>query len=247
MNDNRNKICVITDNEFIYYNFLNIIEKHKLNIRDFDFFTSKKNEIKNMNSNQYLPSVSLKKSSLEDFRQYYLIISAHCKQIFPNYLVENIRCINIHPGFNPFNRGWFPQVFSIINKKPIGATIHEIDTELDHGAIIAQEKVDIDKFDTSYDVYKKVQNKEIELLDKNLIKILENKYETKIPSSNGNINLKKDFDLLCELDMSKVQSVSETIDLLRALTFDGYKNAYFYDDDGSKIFVSIKLEKEMQE
>ena len=53
----------------------------------------------------------------EWMRHYKVGISAHCKQIFPAKLVENVRCYNIHPGYNPYNRGWFPQVFSIINKK----------------------------------------------------------------------------------------------------------------------------------
>ena len=67
---------------------------------------------------------------------YNLIISLHCKQIFPSNLVKSITCINIHPGYNPYNRGWFPQVFSIINSKPIGATIHVMDENIDHGPII---------------------------------------------------------------------------------------------------------------
>ena len=67
---------------------------------------------------------------------YDLVISAHCKQIFPDILVNSVRCINIHPGLNPYNRGWFPQVFSIINKKPIGCTIHLMDEEIDHGDVI---------------------------------------------------------------------------------------------------------------
>ena len=36
---------------------------------------------------------------------YQLVISVHCKQIFPKRLVENVLCINLHPGYNPFNRG----------------------------------------------------------------------------------------------------------------------------------------------
>jgi hypothetical protein len=78
-------------------------------------------------------------------RSYDVIISWHCRQIFPKELIERVRCINIHPGFNPYNRGYFPHVFS---------------------------------------------------------------------------------------------------DILRALTHKNYNNAYFYDKNGDKIFVSINLKRE---
>jgi len=80
---------------------------------------------------------------------YDLVFSLHCKQIFPKRLVENVCCINFHPGLNPYNRGWYPQAFSIINGLPDGSTIHLMDSEVDHGAIIAQKKVDIKVSDTS--------------------------------------------------------------------------------------------------
>jgi methionyl-tRNA formyltransferase len=39
---------------------------------------------------------------------YHLILSFNCKQIFPADLVSSVTCKNVHPGFNPYNRGWFP-------------------------------------------------------------------------------------------------------------------------------------------
>ncbi len=84
--------------------------------------------------------ICLKECDNSFFDKYILFISLHCKQIFPQRLTDNYRCINIHPGYNPYNRGWFPQVFSILNKNTAGVTIHEIDQELDHGPIIYQEK-----------------------------------------------------------------------------------------------------------
>ena len=32
--------------------------------------------------------------------------------------------------------------------------------------------------------------------------------------------------------------------MLRAVTFEGYNNAFFYDQDGGKIYVEIRLRKE---
>lgn len=62
-----------------------------------------------------------------------IVFSLHCKQIFPQSLVEAVTCINVHPGYNPYNRGWYPQVFSIMNGLPAGVTIHKMDDKVDHG------------------------------------------------------------------------------------------------------------------
>lgn len=172
-----------------------------------------------------------------------LVFSIHCKQIFPSELVQKVRCINVHPGLNPYNRGWFPQVFSILNKFPSGATIHEIDEELDHGKIIVQKEVEVFASDTSLSAYNRVQEAEVELLEMHLESIIEGKCESKPMSQKGNLNLKSDFNKLCELDLTKTQTIGETIDLLRALTHGNYKNAWFLDEKtGEKIFVSIDLE-----
>ncbi len=145
-------------------------------------------------------------------QEYDLVFSLHCKQLFPSDIVNNVRCINVHPGLNPHNRGWFPQVFSIINKLPIGVTIHEMDEELDHGPIIVQKELVIKIWETSYDVYKRIQELEIELIKENLLRIINNNYKAFLPVSEGNINLKKDFNELCEIDLDKKVSYREAID-----------------------------------
>ncbi|MBT0607936.1 dTDP-4-amino-4,6-dideoxyglucose formyltransferase [Aequorivita echinoideorum] len=176
--------------------------------------------------------------------KYDLIISLHCKQIFPKKLVNTIKCINVHPGYNPINRGWYPQVFSIINDLPIGATIHEIDNELDNGDIIDRTFVQKTLIDTSLSLYNKILDAEIELMKKNLENILNNNYTTIVPENTGNLYLKRDFNELRELNLDEETTMRKTINLLRALTHGEYKNAYFIDpEDGKKVFVSINLEK----
>lgn len=180
----------------------------------------------------------------EIISKYDLVISIHCKQIFPENLVTKIKCINIHPGYNPINRGWYPQVFSIINNLPIGATIHEIDAKLDHGNIIDQDFVSQNYSDTSLSLYNKITKKEIELFEKNASNILNNTYSSHKPNKEGNLYLKKDFNNLCEIDLNKQTTYLEVINHLRALTHGDYKNAFFVDPEtNEKIFVSISLER----
>ena len=242
------KILVISDNVNLCKEFEQII--FDLNLRDLDWSFSV-SPYSNLTSFEELLqhkvfTVDLKQESEVQLlcETYDLIFSIHCKQIFPKILVETIKCINIHPGYNPINRGWYPQVFAIINQTRVGATIHEIDAQLDHGNIIDQDFVSIDSWDTSLSLYKKITNLEITLLRNNIKAILHNSYTTTVPSSEGNLYLKKDFNALCTIDLNKEQTIRETINLLRALTHGEYKNAFYVDElNGKKIYLSIDFQE----
>jgi methionyl-tRNA formyltransferase len=174
----------------------------------------------------------------------YLILSIHCKQLFPKELVNTVRCINVHPGYNPINRGWYPQVFAIIENLDIGATIHEIDNHLDHGKILIREKVQKYEYDTSLSLYNRIIDKEIELLKSNIQVILDNSYKGFLPEDNGTLRLKKDFNKLLQLDLCEKLTMGEAISRLRALTHEDYKNAYYFDEIGNKIYISLNLDHE---
>lgn len=224
--------------------FKNLIADEKYTDFQFDFAYSYYNKtIANDNAlANWIRPLNVKKETTKIIAEFQLLISLHCKQIFPPELVNGIKCINVHPGLNPYNRGWFPQVFSIINGLPAGATIHEIDEELDHGPVIAQKEIKIEETDTSNTAYLKIQNLEIELLKEHLLSILNNTY-TSTTTTEGNVNLKKDFDELCKLDLNSTGTLKEHLNLLRALSHDNYPNAWFLDNNGEKIFVSVEFKK----
>jgi dTDP-4-amino-4,6-dideoxyglucose formyltransferase len=174
--------------------------------------------------------------------KYNLIISIHCKQFFPRELITRVRCINVHPGLNPYNRGWFPQVFSIINGMKAGATIHEMDAQLDHGAIIAQREYFIKAWDTSGSAYTNILKIERDLLLEHFRAIQEGSYATWQPAIEGNLNLQHDFEALKKIDLTMHGSFRDFLNYLRALTHGDYRNAYFLDETGRKIYVRVVLE-----
>jgi methionyl-tRNA formyltransferase len=179
--------------------------------------------------------------------EYDLVFSLHCKQIFPKQLVESVRCINFHPGVNPYNRGWFPQAFSIVNRLPIGATIHLMDADVDHGEIIAQQRVDIDNADTSLEVYRKVIQAEKELIALHIFDIIEGAFSSTPAGEEGNYNSIKDYREMCVLDLDSVGSLGEHLNLLRATTHGNFRNAHFVGADGKKYFVRISIEADLSE
>jgi methionyl-tRNA formyltransferase len=234
-----NRVLVVSDNAYLVENFKRIIYELQLSTTSFKFCrTSAEKEPIDGSSER----INVKRDFQNIKENFDLIISLHCKQIFPHDLVRSIKCINIHPGLNPYNRGWYPQVFSIINKLPIGATIHEMDELIDHGKIIDQIRVDIQPWETSLEVYNNILTAELKLIRNNLLNIISDNYITFPPGGEGNYNSKEDFKSLLEIDLNESTVVSDFIDKLRGLTHGDFKNAFFRNSDtGKKIYVSIKL------
>lgn len=243
---------IISDNLYLCKRIIEIIQRKKISNCFFTFSISpfsKKDDFNGLMVDEInvfdlknMEHISFIKSNFD------LIFSIHCKQIFPFEILSYVKCINIHPGYNPINRGWYPQVFSIIQNLPIGATIHEIDEKIDHGFIIDREQVNKTSFDTSETLYNKILDKEIELIENNIENIIENNYKVIEPENEGNLYLKKDFKNLLELDLNEQVSVGNIIDRLRALTHGDFKNAYFVDPNTQKkVFVKIKLTPEDNE
>jgi methionyl-tRNA formyltransferase len=173
-----------------------------------------------------------------------LILSLHCRQIFPAELVERVRCVNVHPGLNPHNRGWFPHVFSLLNGRPAGVTIHVMDARLDHGPIIARREVPIEAWDDSGALYARILAAEAELLREWFPRLVAGDYAATPPAAEGALHTKRDWESLRELDLAAEGTLGRHLDLLRALSHEGYRNAWFRDAAGRRVFVRVVLEPE---
>ena len=227
------------------------ILKNKVDI-DVDFgisyFSNLENFKHNLNNDKIF-QINLKDPIQVDglIKKYDLIFSIHCKQLFPSRLVNSVRCINIHPGYNPINRGWYPQVFAIIHDLPIGATIHEMDEKLDNGPIIARKLVPKYNIDSSEDLYNRIIEAELDLLNKNIIAIINNEYTPFEPEDQGQVFLKKDFNILCEFDLEEKASFREFLNRLRALNHGDYQNAFYWDPQlKEKVYINLELSKKLE-
>lgn len=245
---NVKNILVVTDNGLQYKKFLLLLNDDVF-YKDYNFtfcrsFASEKEKIYEKDLDN-LDVINVKEDYNRIISKFDLVISLHCKQLFPSQLVKGIKCINIHPGYNPINRGWYPQVFAINYGNEVGATIHEIDEQLDHGAIIVREKCPIYSWDTSLEVYERILALEIKLLKENLPSLLLGTYETVKPEVEGVLHLRKDFKALCKIDLEEEGSFKTFIDRIRALSHGKYKNAYFIDENGEKVYLSISFEKDI--
>jgi len=240
------KYLIISDKEELLNRFDQLLRKKRLtDLFDYGYSYNNNDFVTDYHKSFHTWLYKPEPINIKDKRLfgYELIISLHCKQLFPKELIEKVRCINVHPGFNPYNRGWYPQVFSILNDLPFGVTIHEIDDKIDHGPIIVQEKINIESHDTSLSSYEKVVEVEMKLLDKHLEDIINKNYTFTILPDEGNINYKKDFENLGEMKLDDIDTLENHIKKIRALTHGNYKNAYFIDKNGNKIYIKIELTK----
>jgi methionyl-tRNA formyltransferase len=66
--------------------------------------------------------------------------------------------VNLHISLLPWNRGADPNLWSILEDTPKGVSIHNIDTGIDTGDILAQQKVGCLKEDTLRTSYERLSN-----------------------------------------------------------------------------------------
>ncbi len=165
---------------------------------------------------------------------------------FPKILSKEIiscskNAINLHLSYLPYNRGKNPNIWSIIENTPCGATIHKIDEQIDTGNVYARKKVLPNLTDTGESVYKKCNEVAFQLFKKNWNKIKKNKIK---PIKQNNkiktFHLSKNFRNLGLIDLNKKYRAIEIINILRAKTFKNFESAYFFDKR-KRIEVRVKL------
>lgn len=124
------------------------------------------------------------------------IISYNYKYLIQKDIIDYMKgkIINLHIAYLPYNKGFHPNVWSILDDTPKGVTIHYIDEGIDTGDIIVQKEVYIDEeketLKSSYDILQK----EIQQLFKdNWDKIKNGKIVYRKQVGTGSLHYKKEF------------------------------------------------------
>jgi phosphoribosylglycinamide formyltransferase-1 len=89
----------------------------------------------------------------------------HCiAKIVPASFIEGRTILNCHPGLLPHNRGVDAFKWSIVNRWPVGITLHIIDAEIDRGTILHRMRIPILETDTLETVWRRAYDFEGDLL-----------------------------------------------------------------------------------
>ena len=150
-------------------------------------------------------------------------------------------CVNIHPSLLPYNRGAYPNVWSIIDGTPAGATIHYIDVGIDTGDIIAQRAVPVELTDTGASLYAKLEVACVDLF-KETWPSIRSGHALRTPQviEGGTAHKVQDIVGIDEINMDEIYRARDIINIIRARTFPPYRGAYI-QEAGRKVYLRLEL------
>jgi methionyl-tRNA formyltransferase len=151
-------------------------------------------------------------------------ISVHYPRILGKSVISRYRNLyNLHPGYLPWGRGYYPIFWAMFENTPAGATLHEITEKVDAGPIVAQVRVESYPDDTGGSLFERVRKAEKELFQQYWRKIIT---DDEIPScpqpSGGSYHSKKEFLEIKKHSDWQNMNGKDLIHLVRCLTFPGY-------------------------
>ncbi len=150
-------------------------------------------------------------------------------------------CINLHPAYLPYNRGGYPNVWSIVEGTPAGVTLHYIDEGVDTGDIIAQQQVTVEPVDTGESLYHKLEQASVDLFTQTWPSIREGTVTPVSQSTaEGTSHRDRDVQKIDHIDLDTEVRAGDLINILRARTFPPHKGAYFVHE-GRRIYMRLSL------
>ncbi len=152
--------------------------------------------------------------------------------------------INLHPSLLPYNRGTYPNVWSIVEQTPAGATLHYIDTGIDSGDLIAQQKVEVAATDTGETLYRKLEQICVQLFQETWPLVAVGQAPRFAQPVGGTTHRARDVANIDEIHLDQTYVARDLINVLRARTFGEYAGAYFIEN-GRKIYLQLQLVEEL--
>ena len=149
-------------------------------------------------------------------------------------------CINVHPAFLPYNRGAYPNVWSIVEGTPAGATIHYVDEGVDTGDIVGQQGLIIEPVDTGATLYEKLCHLCFELFKQTWPLIQNGQILRKPQAEASTCHRARDVMQIDEIDLDRSYTARNLINILRARTFPPYPGAFFMHGN-RKVYLRLQL------
>jgi len=168
------------------------------------------------------------------------IVKPEFLDVFPSGVV------NLHPAYLPYNRGAFPNVWSIVEGTPAGVTMHYVDTGVDTGDIIAQRRVSVEPVDTGETLYRKLEEASVDLF-KRTWPLVRSGDDAPVSQGEqaGTYHRTEDVQDIDHIDLDKEYEARELINIIRARTFPPYSGAYF-THKGRRVHLRLELFYEKQ-
>jgi methionyl-tRNA formyltransferase len=151
--------------------------------------------------------------------------------------------INLHPALLPYNRGAYPNVWSIVDRTPAGVTLHVIDPGVDTGDIIAQRTIPVEPTDTGSTLYARLEEASIALFQEAWPALLAGSFQRRPQQPDGTFHRVSDVEQIDRIDPNQQVRAGDLIDIIRARTFPPYKGAYL-DLPDRRVYLKLELTEE---
>jgi methionyl-tRNA formyltransferase len=175
-------------------------------------------------------------------------LSAHFSEILSEDVFQIPRhgVANLHSAYLPYNRGHWPEVWSILRGTPAGITLHYIGRGIDTGDIIDQVRVAVAPEDTADSLAKRIELAGIDLVLRRWDALVRGEVTASPQAQRFPINLHQHLEQISEIDLDRAYTGRQLIDLLRALTIPRLlAGAFFVDrETGDRIHLQISLRRE---
>ena len=162
------------------------------------------------------------------------------KKDFLNKFKSNL---NLHPSYLPYNRGKDPYVWSILNEKPFGTTIHEMNEKIDDGNYYVRKKFKLKFPLKGFDLYEKSLIETKKLFIQNWLKIKNKKIKPKSYEKKTKLNVRENLKKINLINLNDKKNIEIKRFILRVLSqnFPTFKQQVKFK---SKIFdIEVILKK----
>lgn len=172
----------------------------------------------------YSTQVFLENANDVDAAVSSVALSVHYPRILkPRFIARYQKIYNIHPGYLPYGRGFYPVFWALWENTPAGATFHEINAGIDEGNIVAQIQVPWTETDTGGSLYARVRDAEKILLMDAWAKLTRGEtLRAFAQQGSGTYHARREFLALKQNAAWKNFSAEQLVKLARCLTFPGY-------------------------
>jgi methionyl-tRNA formyltransferase len=148
--------------------------------------------------------------------------------------------VNLHPAYLPWNRGAYPNVWSIVDSTPAGVSLHWIDEGVDTGDLIGRRRVVVDAADTGESLYRRLEDSALELFRELWPLLREGRAPRQAQEAGGSVHRVRDVEAIDEVDLDRSYRAGDLLNLLRARTFPPHRGAYFRDGE-RRVYLELRL------
>lgn len=197
--------------------------------------------IKNFDCNHYLVESkdNFSESKLRDFKPDYILFYGW-SWIIPDSLINDFKCVMLHPSPLPRYRGGSPIQNQIINGEKSGAvTLFLMDNGIDTGPIINQKEISLEG--SLKNIFEQIINVGVELT----LDFLRNGYTLKNQDHSIASSFKRRLPEESEITLSEIKN-KDSLYLYNKIRMlqDPYPNPYIKTVDGKKLFIlDTKIEE----